>query len=202
MEIRLYSSQDGVTKLGPGVRYVIWTQGCVRNCPGCMTPESQPLDQGTLQSVETVAKRIIQSGRNGITISGGEPFLQAEALCELISMIRKERDIGVIIYTGYTIEEIRAVNNVFFQKLLGMCDLIIDGAYIEELNDGKNLRGSSNQRAIALTDRYKEDANEYGTRPAEVEFFFKEDKISMVGVPSHDMLERIKKNTAKEEDGK
>ena len=194
MKIRLYDTQDGVTKLGPGVRYTVWTQGCTRNCPGCITPQSQPLDGGYPAETEELADRIIRSGRSGLTISGGEPFLQAEAVADLIERIRQQRDIGVIIYTGFTIEELRASKNAAVAKLLGMCDLIVDGAYIEELNDGKNLRGSSNQRAIDLSGRYRDYVDEYGSRPAEVEFFYKEDRISMVGIPSHEILERIKKN--------
>lgn len=184
--------KDGVTKLGPNVRFGIWTQGCPRRCPGCMTPESQPLDQGEVMETEELADKIRRSGHFEITISGGEPFIQAESLSEMIKELRKSVDLGVIIYTGYTIEEIEAFPDPSYRQLLGQCDLLIDGAYVEALNDGKNLRGSSNQRAIALTDRYREFAGQVGNGPAEVEFFFQEEKISMVGVPSAEVLERFK----------
>ncbi|MCD8147676.1 MAG: radical SAM protein [Clostridiales bacterium] len=191
-ELRLYDVQDGVSKLGPGIRYVIWTQGCCRNCPGCMTPQSQPMDGGYSADVRDLADKIIRSKREGITISGGEPFLQAEALAQMISLVRARRDIGVILYTGYTYAELQRMEDRHVQRLLGQCDLLIDGAYIEALNDGKNLRGSSNQQAIPLTDRYLANVPEYGAKPAEVEFFFAEDKTTMVGVPSRDMLEHMK----------
>ena len=193
MEIRLHDMQDGVTKLGEGIRFVIWTQGCLRRCSGCMTPDSQPLDKGYSIEVEDLADTIVKSGRKGLTISGGEPFLQAGALSTLISCIRKKEDIGVIIYTGYTIEEIKESKDKEFEQLLNMCDLLIDGAYIEQWNDGKNLRGSWNQRTIPLTKRYMDYVSEYGSRSAEVEFFFQEDKISMVGIPTKKILERFKK---------
>ena len=192
MNIRLYDIKDGITKLGPGLRFGIWTQGCTRHCHGCMTPDSQPLDKGYLMSVEDLAAKIVSSGRTEITISGGEPFLQAKQLTKLIDIIQKEIDLGVIIYTGFTHEELMQSNNDEFLKLLDKCDLLVDGAYDESLNDGKNLRGSSNQRAIPLTERYKEFSAEYGTKPAEVEFFFQEEKVSMVGVPSAEVLERFK----------
>lgn len=67
-----------------------------------------------------------------------------------------------------------------------------NGPYIEELNDGMNLRGSSNQRAIALTARYESDVDGYGSKKAEVEFFMKEDKVLMVGVPDSNTLNRFK----------
>lgn len=192
MNIRLYNIKDGITKLGPGLRFGIWTQGCMRHCHGCMTPDSQPLDKGYLMDIDELAVKIISSGRTGVTISGGEPFLQSKELTELIERIRKEVDLGVIIYTGFTYEELVQSNNDEFLKLLNKCDLLVDGAYEEALNDGKNLRGSSNQRAIPLTERYKEFSKEYGTKPAEVEFFFQEEKVSIVGVPSAEVLERFK----------
>jgi len=193
MNIRLHAIRDGVSKLGPGIRFVVWTQGCPRQCPGCMTPESQPLDLGYEMEVESLAKKIILSERNGLTISGGEPFLQAEALTELIRQLKKKCDIGVIIYTGYTIEELRSSRDENYNNLIGECDLIIDGIYIESLNDGKNGRGSSNQRAIAITDRYVDYVSKFGTKDTEIEFFFSESSISMVGIPSQSMLERFKK---------
>ena len=118
--------------------------------------------------------------------------MQAKQLTKLIDIIQKEIDLGVIIYTGFTHEELVQSSNDDFLKLLDKCDLLVDGAYDESLNDGKNLRGSSNQRAIPLTERYKEFSAEFGTKPAEVEFFFQEEKVSMVGVPSAEVLKRFK----------
>lgn len=191
MTIRVFDIIDGITKLGPGVRFGIWTQGCLRKCAGCMTPGSQPLDGGYLVDVDSLVNTIKQSGKTELTISGGEPFLQTDALSELLIKLRKDIDIGVIVYTGFTYEEIRLNNG--YSKLLDQCDLIIDGAYEESLNDGKNLRGSSNQKAVLLSDRYRDFIKEFGAKPAEVEFFVYEDKISMVGVPSREILEKIKK---------
>lgn len=192
MDLRVFDIKHGITKLGPGMRFGIWTQGCPRRCPGCMSPNSQPLDQGYVVDVNALADEIINSGRTELTISGGEPFIQAEALASIIEKVRETRELGVIIYTGYTFEEILSNENKFCKNLLNQCDLLVDGAYEEMLNDGKNLRGSSNQRAIVLTDRYKDFIKEFGSRPAEVEFFFEEEKICMVGVPSSEILEKFK----------
>lgn len=192
MEIRIYNYQDGVTKLGPGIRFILWTQGCARCCKGCMTPMSQDRDSGRIISVFDLADIIIQSGRDGLTISGGEPFLQAQALYELVNLIRAKRDIGIIVYTGYTLDEILQSKDLYMCRFLEQIDLLIDGPYIEELNDGMNLRGSSNQRAIALTARYESDVDGYGSKKAEVEFFMKEDKVLMVGVPDSNTLNRFK----------
>lgn len=190
--LRLHGVRDGVTKLGTGVRYAVWTQGCKKRCRGCMTPESRDMNGGYEMSASELARNIISSGREGVTISGGEPFLQARALASAIELVKKERDIGVIIYTGYTLEELRATGDSYVLRLLELCDLLVDGEYIDELNDGMNLRGSSNQRALALTERYAQSAAEYGTKKAEFELFWGAEKISIVGIPPKDMLERFK----------
>lgn len=192
MQIQLHAIRDGVTKLGPGIRFVLWTQGCQRRCPGCMTPESQSMKGGFSADTKQLAKQILKSQRKGLTISGGEPFLQAKALTELIREIRKEADLGVMIYTGFTIQELQKAENPDYEELLRECDLLIDGAYMQELNDSKNLRGSSNQKAIALTDRYQNFAKEIGTKPAETEIFYDEEIMSMVGIPPKRLLEKMR----------
>lgn len=193
MKIRLYDTLDGVTVLGPGIRYVIWVQGCDRLCPGCMTPQSRPRDGGYEADTRKLAGEILNSGREGITISGGEPFLQAEALSDVLLRVRSVRDIGVIAYTGYTYADLRSCAQEEVLNLLGQCDLLIDGVYVEEWNDGKGLRGSSNQQVIPLTNRYRRFVTEYETQPSSVEFFYTEEQFRMVGIPPKDMLERLRK---------
>lgn len=191
MKIRLHGTEERVKTLGPGIRYVVWVQGCLRRCPGCMSPFSQDLSGGYEEETDLLAENIVKSGCEGLTISGGEPFLQAEALVDLIEKIRMKKDMGVIIYTGNTWEELKASEDKYVQELLVRCDLLVDGAYVEELNDGKNLRGSSNQRAIPLTPRYEKDAAGYGTEEAKVEIVVHEDKIRLIGVPSRQMLKQL-----------
>lgn len=190
--MRIYNYQDGVKRLGPGTRFVLWTQGCLRKCERCMTPESQDVKGGKEISIENLAQKIISAKREGITISGGEPFLQSNDLCELIIRVRKIIDIGVIIYTGYTYEELINSKDSGKKQLLQLSDLLIDGPYVDELNDGMNLRGSSNQRVITLTDRYAQNVWEYGSKKAEIEIFVKENKMVMVGVPTKNFLQKFK----------
>ena len=97
-----------------------------------------------------------------------------------------------MIYTGFTIQELQESENPDYKELLGQCDLLVDGPYMQELNDSKNLRGSSNQRAIALTDRYQNFAKEIGTKPAEAEIFYEEERISMVGIPPKGLVEKMR----------
>ena len=123
--------------------------------------------------------------QEGLTVSGGEPFLQAEALARLIDRLRKRKEIGVILYTGYTLEELRGQQAPEGSgALLERIDLLIDGPYIANLNDGGALRGSSNQRVIPLTERYRDRLWMYGAgRERQVELRYTEEGFGIVGVP-------------------
>lgn len=180
MEIRLYMTCPSTEALGPYKRYALWVQGCNKRCKGCVSPDAQPLTGGYSVSVEDLTADILSAPDiEGITISGGEPFLQQEALCELIDLVRSKWDAGVIIYTGMLYSEIEDT------PLAKRCDLIIDGEYIDELNDDKSLRGSSNQQIIRLTERYYDCVDcYYGIPGRKVEFIPNGKVIQMVGIPS------------------
>ena len=193
--LRVHFCAANVRVLGPGVRYVVWTQGCPRRCPGCVAPEAQPLDGGQLIPVETLARRVLRHPDiEGLTLSGGEPFLQCEALCALVDAVREKLDAGVIVYTGYTLEELQAMDRPEVRAFLSRIDLLIDGPYIEELNDGLSLRGSSNQRVLCLTERYRDALGEYGReggRPLECRVG--ENGFFVVGIPDRDALDMLHK---------
>ena len=122
----------------------------------------------------------------GITISGGEPFLQSQELATMLDQIKRARDYGVIIYTGFLREQLEKHENTGVQRLLQHADILIDGHYLKELDDGKPYRGSSNQKIHLLTDRYKSNFEEYynGTNKRNIEIDIKKDNVYMVGVPS------------------
>ena len=187
MQLKLYMTAPMTEALGPFKRFTIWVQGCGRRCKGCISPDAQPMDGGYPADTHALAAEILASSDiEGITISGGEPFLQQDALCELIDLIRAKRDLGVIVYTGMLYEEVAA------SPLARRCDLIIDGPYIEELNDDRSLRGSSNQRVISVTGRYRPFVEQaYGQPGRKVEFFPTDTGIRMVGVPNKDLLKLL-----------
>lgn len=182
--LRINQRVKGITTLGPGVRYGLWVQGCTRACPGCISPDAQSLTGGYEMSIEALAREILETqGIEGITVSGGEPFLQQEALARLITMIRREKDLGVIVYTGFTYPEIAVT------ELAELCDAIIDGPYMKEKNDGRSLRGSSNQRLILLTQRYQKTLR-IGTPGRQVKMYrAQEGSAVMVGVPSRSQMD-------------
>ena len=163
--------------LGPGIRSVIWVSGCERHCPGCIASQYHSQTSGYEEEIEDVVKWFLVNGDDHLTISGGEPFLQADALYDMVQQIKKVKDIGVIVYTGYKIEELN-------HPLLDVIDLVIDGEYIEELNDDRPYIGSSNQRLIRLTNRYDDEMDYYESEGRQITITALKDKTILVGVPS------------------
>lgn len=141
---------DGALGLGPGTRVAVWVRGCRRRCPGCIAPElwaggnRTPVDQIVSQISGLLAKA------DGLTISGGEPFDQAEAVLALVRLVRQRAQTEVLIYTGYTIEEIQS-GPPARKELLSNVDILIDGPYMEEEPDTLQWRGSDNQRVHLLS---------------------------------------------------
>lgn len=155
--IRIFDlCRTGTHALGPGLRYAIWVQGCHRRCKGCITPESRLFEGGTEIDIDSLVSDIVnRDGIDGITISGGEPFLQAVELFSLLKKVLCQKpNLTVIIYTGFVIEELYKLPEA--SNLLALTDILIDGEYVEELNDNKGIRGSSNQRVIPLTNRLED----------------------------------------------
>lgn len=187
MTLNLYMKISSTEVLGPGKRFALWVQGCNRHCKGCVAPDAWSEENGTKIAVDELANEIINTPNiEGITISGGEPFLQQEPLCELIRIVRNQKDLGVIIYTGYSNKEIANT------KLASMADIIIDGEYIQEQNDDMSLRGSSNQNVICVTDRYSSIIGEYyGKQGRKIEVQMEDGKPKMIGIPSKTIAKMI-----------
>ena len=136
---------------GPGYRFAIFVQGCPHACPECHNPETHDFEGG--KTVDT-AEIITHLGKNplvrGLTLSGGEPMLKAEALCEIAEAARA-RGMNVWCYTGYTLEELDAANDPAQQRLLGLIDVLVDGPYIASRRSlTLAFCGSSNQRLIDM----------------------------------------------------
>lgn len=158
MEIRLAGISKESVVDGPGFRHVLFAQGCIHGCKGCHNPDTHDLKGGYLVNVDDVVEDILRNPYiDGVTFSGGDPFLQAEAFSYIAERIRK-RKIHIVSYTGFTYEEILNSKNMSYLKLLTMSDILIDGRYIEELRDlGLAYRGSKNQRIIDVMGSLAED---------------------------------------------
>jgi len=138
-----------VHSLGPGDRVCLWTQGCKKRCKGCISPELQPYSGNEIDE-DVLAKILIQVARKnnctGITISGGDPLEQSQALLKLLTLLRNEFD-DILVYTGFELQDIQdGLVGIEAKKCLDYLDVLIDGKYIDELNyKDCVLRGSSNQ---------------------------------------------------------
>jgi anaerobic ribonucleoside-triphosphate reductase activating protein len=153
MELRL----SGVVKEsivdGPGLRYTIFTQGCPHRCEGCHNPQTHDFSGGFLCTADKLVKDI---GTNplltGVTLSGGEPFCQAEALCEVAECV-KESGLTVVLFSGYTFEQLLegSKTNPHWLRLMRLSDMLIDGKFEQSKKDLTLIfRGSRNQRIISL----------------------------------------------------
>jgi len=165
---------------GPGGRAVIWVQGCSLGCSGCFNPETQSAKKGKLVSTDQLFERIIKLGHTveGITISGGEPLQQIRPLLTLFRRVRKETNLSVLLFTGYSWEEIAEMKES--SELLHYVDILIAGRYDQTKKVGRNLLGSANQTFHFLSGRYtKKDLKK--TPPSEV-IITREGKIIMTGI--------------------
>ena len=131
---------------GVGIRDVIFFQGCVHKCKGCHNPQTWDLNGGEHRFAGDVVKELSNSS-NDITISGGEPLLQYNALKSFLDVLKRTTKKRVWLYTGYTFDP----TDVKWHILSKYIDVVVDGKYVEELKDSTLLfRGSSNQRIIDL----------------------------------------------------
>lgn len=168
--------------LGPGMRFCLWLQGCNKRCPGCTSPDLQPILGGTKIPIQEMAEIIIGTQNiEGVTISGGEPMLQSHSLALLLDIVLSVRpELNVILFSGYKKEQLTSKDSL---KLLSKVDLLIDGEYIDEKNDNIGLRGSSNQRFLFLTNRLLDKKKEivFGKRKREIHML-KEYEILTIGI--------------------
>lgn len=153
MKIRMSSSIscDSIVD-GPGLRMVIWTQGCTHNCKGCHNPQTHNLCGGFYMETEEIINNIKSLKlQKGITLSGGEPFLQPEPL-EEIAKEAKKNGLDVWSYTGFTFDQLLdKTNSSYFKNLnlLKQIDVLVDGKFMDDKKDiSLKFRGSSNQRII------------------------------------------------------
>ena len=197
-KVRLHNVITHTTALGPGTRMAIWFQGCKRCCAGCMSPLSRPMDGGKEVDVQDLIEAVCEvTDIEGITISGGEPFLQIEALYELLHAVRERTELGVILYTGNTMQELRQMNNPMVDEILyTLADIIIDGEYVEALNDGGSLKGSSNQVVNYITDRYLPEQRLYQGTQRDVQVVISGEEALFVGIPDQETL-KVWKDVAK-----
>jgi len=171
--------------LGPGERSVIWAQGCPLRCPGCHNPQYLPFVDAVWTTIEELERRILATtGIEGVTFVGGEPFAQARALGVLAQRIRRA-GLSVMVYSGYTVEQLVSEIEPYAMWLLYSADLLMDGPYRRELPTQRPWRGSDNQRLIALSPRYANEVEAWNrSRGQGFEVRIRADgSLEVLGVP-------------------
>jgi anaerobic ribonucleoside-triphosphate reductase activating protein len=182
--LNIANFQIGTKALGPGYRAAIWVQGCPFHCSNCFSPQWIPNKIADLIKVNKIAAMILAIPEiDGITISGGEPLLQSKQLIELIKILRIHRNnLNVIVYTGFQRKKIETLHPDDPKKnLLNNIDVLIDGIYIDSLNDNQGLRGSSNQIVWHLTDRLI--SYNFSTTRRTSEIIIRNGVMNFIGVP-------------------
>lgn len=134
---------------GPGLRFTVFTQGCPHRCPGCHNPDTHDPVGGREAAVDELAEKLLSNPlTDGLTLSGGEPFCQAED-CARLAAIAREKGLNVWVYTGYTYERLIAGEVPGAMELLAQTDVLVDGPFVEARKSYAALfRGSSNQQLI------------------------------------------------------
>lgn len=153
MKIKLAGIEWNSVVDGPGLRAVVFAQGCPHSCPGCHNPQAIDPDGGLWHDLNELAARLCSDRSiRGVTFSGGEPFMQAGAFAALARLLR-QAGLDIVTYSGYTYEELleKAAANKDIEALLAASDILIDGPYVREQRDiSLAFRGSANQRVIDL----------------------------------------------------
>lgn len=145
--LRVIDIVPGTSVDGPGLRTSIYFAGCTHKCPGCHNPQSWDPDSGREMSVDEIMQVVEYNGFD-VTFTGGDPLYQAEKLLPLAVELRN-RGYSIWCYSGFTYE--KALQASDMAEVLGYCDVLVDGPYMESLRDVHlQFRGSSNQRLVDL----------------------------------------------------
>lgn len=182
-----------VKVLGPGNRVGIWFDGCDHHCIGCSNPELWEIDEKYKTDIKQVMRLIgsikAQYEIDGFTLTGGDPMKQPSALRVLLPELVKITD-DILIYTGFDYEDLK--HN--YADILKQIAVLIDGKYVEELNEEELLKGSSNQRIIILKEAYGDKYHDYmATHVSEIQNFTTPTGTISVGIhrPGYELeLER------------
>lgn len=157
MEIRIAGTVEDSIVDGPGLRFVVFVQGCPHGCAGCHNPETHDFSGGRLADTDKLYEQCVENPLcSGVTFSGGEPFCQAEALYRLGVRLKSEASsVGagkhLMCYSGWTFEELleKSRNEEYTGKLLSILDILVDGRFVMEKRSlSLPFRGSTNQRLI------------------------------------------------------
>jgi anaerobic ribonucleoside-triphosphate reductase activating protein len=188
VQVRLSRVHHPVTSLGWGSRIGIWFQGCSLHCPGCISRDTWEHEAGFATTVTAVVDHVAQVATaepvDGVTISGGEPFEQPEALAELAAGLAgwregQAREVDLLSYSGLRQGELHQAHG----RILAHLDAVVCERFELKAGEGDALRGSANQNVVLLTElgrqRYGQPRGPAGQLQVSVE----DGRVWMIGIP-------------------
>ncbi len=183
MQLRVAQLIPDTEAEGPGRRFALWVQGCAIRCPGCCNPEMFGTEGGKpADSAELAAQALATPGLEGVSVLGGEPCEQPEGVADFCERV-KAGGLSVMIYSGYTLDELRAKKSPAVDRILAAADLLADGRYDHRLPETKRRwLGSSNQQLHFFTSRYSKDDPRFFTSNT-VELRLSRDGLTVNGWP-------------------
>ncbi len=203
MNIQVNRISHPVTSLGPGRRIVVWLQGCSRHCPGCDSIDTWDCNAGKTLNVEYLAARIARIVKtehlDGISITGGEPFEQADALICLLEILKNnlcdksddaksQSNFSILVFTGFSQGYIRNK----FPLLDSIVDVLVCGSYMKDRPKVNCLIASSNQKLVYLNELVKADFQTYLNKSEQpIQFDIKGSDVYIVGIPNNGDLSMI-----------
>jgi len=176
-----------IETLGPGNRIVVWTRGCSKHCQNCANPELWSVSGCRHTSVSDAAQIIknicAEDSVDGITFTGGDPLEQFDELIELLTLIKPLLD-DILVYTGFTMDEMTALYTADkIAAFKNLASVLIDGPYVDELNDSKSaLKGSTNQRLIYFDSTVEAKYEHYLLKGRKVQNMMMGNKFISVGI--------------------
>jgi anaerobic ribonucleoside-triphosphate reductase activating protein len=152
--LRVHACARASRANGPGLRSVLWLQGCTLGCPGCFNPETHARNGGEQWTIEHALNWVTHLPKDvtGITISGGEPLQQIAPLTAFLTGIRRSTALSIIAFTGFDWAEVQRMPRI--QALLESVDVLIAGRYLQAQRVSRALIGSANKTMHFLSTRY------------------------------------------------
>ncbi len=206
MKIFLNKIHFPVTTLGPGRRIGIWFQGCSIGCQGCISKDTWQADSSAhlteVQSVFEVCEKLTARNFDGITISGGEPFDQPDALRCLLRKLHawrlsQNQSFDVVCYSGYRLDLLGDK----YSDILDLIDVTISGPYVESLAPGNKLKGSANQHIKYSSNDVQDKFESYLSANTgvknRIQLEVDDKSVWCIGIPNPGDMEKLQRNLAR-----
>jgi len=188
MQIARFEPRTSVE--GPGDRSVVWFQGCSIGCEGCCNPEMHDRQSGNCVSPFDLAEMIIRADSEGLTLLGGEPLDQAGEMLELLEILAKNYQRGIILFSGYSYEDI--ADDDIKRRVVELCDLLIAGPFKPEFeSSARRWIGSDNQTIHFISSFYADDLKIWPPGKKEIEIIIRDGVMLINGTPladDHDLV--------------